>query len=299
MAAHAADPVPLRPGYAAASPPVAARWLFGPSRRPARPVWFPNRHPPERAPPYAPVPHDESPRSHAPARPQRGAPLPEKVPSDARAQPDSTPERCPPAHPPRSNTREPLPEKMSPEAWNQIGLSTPGQYATLAGVARDWTGLCAHCRRAMAEKPALAKRQADGKIRNCRAPAEFAWPRPTDWSPRPRNLRTPRHLFPCRSLDTRPPGKARTSERLSAQRKRPFRRYLPPAHSAGEFFLCRGCPEYATRAVHLLRQKPPSARALRGGQLVLQPHAVPICLLRAWQQFTLSSRLSEFKLSIA
>jgi len=84
-------------------------------------------------------------------------------------------------------------------------------------------------------------------------------------------------------------GKARTSGRRSAQRKRLFRRYLRPAHSAGEFFLCRGCLEYASLAVHLLRQKPASARALRGGQLVLQPHAVPICLLGTWPQFTLSS----------
>src|SRR5262249_42536343 len=85
------------------------------------------------------------------------------------------------------------------------------------------------------------------------------------------------------------PGKARTSGRPNAQRKHSFRRYLPPSHSAGEFFLCQGCPEYASLAVHLLRQKPPSVRALRGGQLALQPHAVPICLLRAWPQFTLSS----------
>src|SRR5262249_26478311 len=70
--------------------------------------------------------------------------------------------------------------------------------------------------------------------------------------------------------------------------KTPFPPIQPPAHSAGEYFLCPGCPEYASRAVHLLRQNPPSARALRGGQLVLQPHAVPICLLGAWPQFTLS-----------
>src|SRR5262249_43895967 len=170
-------------------------------------------------------------------------------------------------------------------------LSTPGQYATLAGVARDWTGLCAHCLRARAEKPALAKSQADEKIRNCRAPGEFAWPGPTECSPRQRNLRTPRHRVPCRSLDTRPLGMARTSERPSAQRKRPFRRYLPLAHSVSEFFLCQGCPECAALAAHLLRQKPPSARAQNDGQLVLQPHAVPVCLLGAWSQFTLSSSL--------
>src|SRR5215469_4184269 len=159
----------------------------------------------------------------------------------------------------------------------------------LARGARDWTGLCAHCHRARAEKPALAKSQADGKIRNCRAPGEFAWLRPTDGSPQPRNLRTLRHRFPCRSLDTRPRGKARTSGRLSAQRKRLCRRYVPPTHSAGEFFLCPGSPEYASLAVHLLRQSPPSAQALRGGRPVLQPHAVPICLPGAWAQFTLSS----------
>src|SRR6516162_882660 len=132
MAAHAADPVPHRPGYAAAWPPVAVRWLFGLGRRLVRPVWFPNRHPPERAPPYTPVPDDESPRSHAPARPQSRVPIPGKVPTDARAQPDSTPERCPQAHLPRSDTPERLPKKMFPGAWNQTGLSTPEQYATRA-----------------------------------------------------------------------------------------------------------------------------------------------------------------------
>src|SRR3974390_1081060 len=272
MAAHAADPVPHRPGYAAAWRPVAARWLFGPGWQPVRPVWFPNRHPPERAPPYAPVPDDGQPRSHAPARPQSRVPIPGKVPTDARAQPDSTPERRPPAHPPRSDTLKLLPERMFPGAWNQTCLSTPAQYATLAGVARDWTGLCARCRRARAETPALARSQADGTIRNCRAPGEFAWPGSTDWPPPPRDLRSLRslwslgHRFPGRSLDTRPPGKARTNGRPPSQRKCPFPRRLPPAHSAGEFFLCPGCPEYASRAVHLLRQKPPGARALRGGQ---------------------------------
>ena len=41
-------------------------------------------------------------------------------------------------------------------------------------------------------------------------------------------------------------------------------------------------------AVHLPGQKAPGARALCGGQLVLQPHAVPICLPAASLQFTLS-----------
>jgi hypothetical protein len=37
-------------------------------------------------------------------------------------------------------------------------------------------------------------------------------------------------------------------------------------------------PEYASLAVHILRQKPPIARALRGDRLVLLLRAVPICL---------------------
>ena len=212
--------MPHRLGYPATWPPVAAGWRFGPGRRPVRPVWFPNRHPPERAPPYAQEPDNEWLRSHAPARPQNRAPFPEKVPTGARAQPDSTVERFPRAHPARSDSPEPHPEKMFPGASNQIALSTPGQYATLAEAARDSIGLCAHCRRARAERPALARSQAGGMIRNCRAPGELAWLNPTDWPPRPRNLRTPGHRFPGRSLDTRPLGKARTSGRPRAQRKR-------------------------------------------------------------------------------
>src|SRR5215468_11628449 len=119
MAAHAVDPEPHQPGYAAAWPPVAARWQFGPGRRPPRPVWFLNRHPPERAPPYAPLPDDEWRHSLAPAHPHSRVPIPGKVPTDARAQPDSTPERCARADPPRSDILEPLPEKMFPGAWNQ------------------------------------------------------------------------------------------------------------------------------------------------------------------------------------
>src|SRR5215472_17405388 len=145
----------------------------------------------------------------------------------------------------------------------------------------------------MAEKLVLTRSPADGKIRNCPAPAEFAWPPSTDWSPRPRNLRTPRRRFLYRSLDKSRPGKARTSARLFAQQKRPFHRYLRPAHSAGEFFLRPGCPEYASPAVHFLRQTSPGARALRGGQLVLQQHAVPICLAGAWPQFTLRNLKRE------
>src|SRR5579872_752508 len=289
MAAHAADPGLHRPGYAAAWPPTAAQWPFGPDRSPVQLLWFQNRHPPERAPPYAPLFDDEYPPPHAYARPQSRVPVPRRVPADARAQPDSTPERSPPEYPGKSDTLKPLPEKMFRAASSQIGLSMPGQYATLGGVARDWTGWCAHCRRATAEKPALAKSQSDGKTRNCRAPRAFAWPRPIDGSPQPWDLRTPRPRFPYRSLDTRPPGKARTSGRPSAQRKHPFRRYLPRAHSAGEFFRCPGCPEYASRAIHPLRRKPPDGRAPRGGQPVLQPHAVPVCLPEASPQFTLSS----------
>src|SRR5262249_23890622 len=210
-------------------------------------------------------------------------------PTGAHAQPDSTAEHCPPAHPPRSNTLELLPEKMFPGAWNQTGPSTLEQCARLAEVARDWTRLCAHCRRARAEKPALATSQADGRIRNYRAPEEFVLQPPTDWLPRPQNLRTPRHRFPCRSLDTGPPAKARTSARRSAQRRHSFRRYLPPAHSASEFFLCPGCPEYASPAVHPPGQKPPGAQAVRDAQPVLQPHPAPICLLETWRQFTPSS----------
>src|SRR5215831_6094089 len=147
---------------------------------------------------------------------------------------------------------------MFPGASTQIVLSTQGQSATLAGVARDWTGL-------------------------------FASHGPRDGSPPPRNLRTPRRRFLYRSLDKSRPGKARTSGRLFAQRKRPLHRYLRPAHSAGEFFLCPGCPEYASRAALPLRQKPPSARALGCDQLVIQPHAAPICLPGTSPQFTLSS----------
>src|SRR5215831_3835796 len=180
---------------------------------------------------------------------------------------------------------------MFPGASTQIALSTEGQSATLAGVARGWTGLFARCRRAMAETLVLTRSPADGKIHNCRPPGEFASHRPRDGSPPPRNLRTPRRRFLYRSLDKSRPGKARTSGRLFAQRKRPFLQYLRPAHSAGEFFLCPGCPEYASRAAHPLRQKPPSARALGGDQLVLPPRAVPICLPGASPQFTLSSSI--------
>src|SRR5215472_7551730 len=177
---------------------------------------------------------------------------------------------------------------MFPGVWTQIVLSTQGQSATLAGVARDWTGLFARCRRALAEKLVLTRSPADGKIRNCRPPGEFASHRQTDGPPPPRNLRTPRRRFLYRSLDKSRPGKARTSGRLFAQRKRPLHRYLRPAHSAGEFFLCPGCPEYASRAALPLRQKPPSARALGCDQLVIQPHAAPICLPGTSPQFTLS-----------
>ncbi len=228
-------------------------------------------------------------RSHAPARPKSEVPIRGKVPTDALAQPDSTPEHYPPAHPPKSDTPGPLSERMFPEAWNQTGLSMPGQYATLAGAARDWTGSCAHHNPARGEKPALARSQADGTIRNCRAPGAFAWPAPRGSPPRPRNLRTPRRRFPSRSLDRRPPGKAHTSGRRFVQRKRPFRGYFLPAHTAGESFLCPGCPGYARPAALVLRKRPPDARALRGGQPVLQLHAVPACLRGAWPHFTMSS----------
>src|SRR5215469_7076465 len=154
MAARAADPAPYRPGYVAAWPPVEALWLFGRGRQPLRPVWSPNRPPPERAPPYAPVPDDEQPRSREPAHRHSEVPIPGKVPKDARAQPDSTAERCSRAHPPRSDTLEPLPEKMFPERWNRRGFSTPGKYATQSAAARGSTGLCAHRRRPREEKPA-------------------------------------------------------------------------------------------------------------------------------------------------
>src|SRR5579871_2077038 len=127
--------------------------------RPAQAVWFPHRHPPERAPPYVPAHDGEWPRSRAPARPQGRVRIPAKGPTDARAQPDSTPERCSPEHPPKSDTPEPVPEKMFPTTWNQTALSMPGQYATLGGVARDWTRSCVHYRGAKAETPALARSQ--------------------------------------------------------------------------------------------------------------------------------------------
>src|SRR5215467_4973013 len=116
MAAYAGDPVPHRQRYGAAWPPVAARWLFGLGRRPVPPVWFPDRPPPERALPYVPAPDDQPPRSHAPARPQSGVPIRARAPTDARARPDSILERCSPARPWRSDTPEPLPEKMFQEA---------------------------------------------------------------------------------------------------------------------------------------------------------------------------------------
>src|SRR5215469_1466277 len=40
-----------------------------------------------------------------------------------------------------------------------------------------------------------------------------------------------------------------------------------------------------SRAVHSLRQRPPSAQVLRGGLRVFQPPAVLICLPRASRQF--------------
>ena len=172
-------------------------------------------------------------------------------------------------------------------AWSQIDLSTPGQCATLAGEARGWTKLCAHCRRARVEKSALAKSQLGGKTRSCRRPGECAWLLSTIWLLPAWNFRTPMHRFPYISLDTTPPGKARTNGRRSAQRKRPFQ-YVRPAHSAGESFLCPGCPECALPGVTLLRQKPASGQARRDGSLALQAHVVPICLLGAWPQFTLS-----------
>jgi hypothetical protein len=204
------------------------------------------------------------------------APVPARVPTDARAQPDSTRERCPPAHPPTSDTAKRLPEKMFRGAWNQTSLSTPVRSATPAAVPRDSTGLCADCLRAREENSALATNRADGKIRNCRSTAECAFLCPIDWSPRPRNLHTPRHRSPSRSLDTSPPPKARTSGHRFVQLKRPSRQDLPPAHSKGEFFLRPESLGYASRAAHHLKQKPPGARVQRGGQLVPQPHAVPI-----------------------
>src|SRR6185503_8009520 len=288
MAAHEAGRVHRQLGYAAASPQRAERWQFGPGKRPPRSAWFANRYPPERATPYAPILDGASPHSHALARPQGKVPMPRKAPTDARGQHDSTPERCPPAHPLRSDTPEPVLEKMFPGASNQISLSMQGQCARLAGVTRDWRRLCAHGRRARAEKPAGAKSQANGSIRNCRAPGECAWRCPIVFSPRPRNLRTPSRRFPCRSLDTTPREKVRTSGRRSAQRKRPFRQSLPRVHLAGEFFLCPGCPEYASPAAHPLRQRLPGARARRGGRPGFELHDVPICLPGASPQFTLS-----------
>src|SRR5215471_1222224 len=180
---------------------------------------------------------------------------------------------------------------MFPGPSTQIILSTQGQSATLAGVARDWTGLFARCRRATAGKLFSTRSPVGGKTRNCRPPGELASHRPRDGSPPPRNLRTPGRRFLYRWLDKSRPGKARNNGRLFAQRKRLFHRYLPPAHSASEFFLCPGCLEYASRAGHPLRQKPPGARVLDGGKPALQPHAAPICLPGASPQFTLSSSI--------
>src|SRR5437763_958291 len=112
----------------------------------------------------------------------------------------------------------------------------------------------------MAEKPALSKNQADGRIRNCRAPGECAWPCPIEVTRLLPDLRTPRRRFPLRSHDTAPPGKARTSERRSIEQKRRFRGRVPRALSGGESCLYLGCPERASPAVHLQKQKSPGAQ---------------------------------------
>src|SRR5215470_17059271 len=101
MAVRANDLEPHPPECQTASPSLVARSPFGPGRRPRGLAWFANRHPAEKGPPYAPAPHDDEPRSRVPARPHGEAPIPGKVPTDVRAQSDSTPERCPQALLPR------------------------------------------------------------------------------------------------------------------------------------------------------------------------------------------------------
>src|ERR1700756_5178447 len=110
MAAPAADPVPHRLRHAAAWPLEAGRWRFERYRRPRQPAWFPRQRPLKRAPPYAPIPDAECLRPRLDARPQSGAPALGIVLTDALALRDSTPERCSPAHPASSDTREPVPE---------------------------------------------------------------------------------------------------------------------------------------------------------------------------------------------